>query len=64
MAYMCAHAVNCTRLLTKTHLQAASTAPGAPLEQTERRERALYNAQLDAAGGQIMFVPFIVDEYC
>ena len=24
---------------------------------------AFYQAQLDAAGGQIMFVPFIVDEY-
>jgi hypothetical protein len=55
--------VNCTRLLTNTHLQAAGVAPGSALEATEERKRRRYAELLERAGGTIAFVPFITDEY-
>jgi hypothetical protein len=55
--------VNCTRIMTNTHLLAASSAPGTAQELTEGRKVGRYAELLARAGGTIAFVPFVSDEF-
>ena len=55
--------VSCIKVITNTYLDIAASAPGNEMEAAEAAKRAKYADHLDAAGGSVHFVPFVVNEF-